>query len=127
MTNNQLESDDIRVDYEMDVDCDIGQEITCYIEIWFDVDSKFHINTDDDDIWLNMYAKYNPFEDTLRVECEIDNGTDSQHFECVPTRAEAQLLKDKITEKIAEVYEMAPQELCDQFAEDSSLTIGGIE
>ena len=65
MTNNQLESDDIRVDYEMDVDCDIGQEITCYIETWFDVDSKFHVNTDDDDIWLNMYAKYNPFEDTL--------------------------------------------------------------
>ena len=55
------------------------------------------MNTDDDDIWLNMYAKYNPFEDTLRVECEIDNGTDSQHFEYVPTRAEAQLLKDKIT------------------------------
>lgn len=127
MTNNQLESDDIRVDYEMDVDCDIGQEITFYIETWFDVDSKFHVNTDDDDIWLNMYAKYNPFEDTLRVECEIDNGTDIQHFEYVPTRAEAQLLKDKITEKITEVYEMTPQELCDQFAEDSSLTIGGIE
>lgn len=85
------------------------------------------MNTDDDDIWLNMYAKYNPFEDTLRVECEIDNGTDSQHFEYVPTRAEAQLLKDKITEKITEVYEMTPQELCDQFAEESQLTIGGIE
>ena len=85
------------------------------------------MNTDDDDIWLNMYAKYNPFEDTLRVECEIDNGTDRQHFEYVPTRAEAQLLKDKITGKITEVYEMTPQELCDQFAEESQLTIGGIE
>ena len=26
---------------EMEVDCDIGQEITVYIETWFDVDKKF--------------------------------------------------------------------------------------
>lgn len=127
MKNKVLEADDIKVDFEMDVDCDIAQEITCYIETWFDADSKFHINTDDDDVWLNMYAKYNPFEDTLRVECEIDNGEDDQHFDYEPTREEAKLIKEKITEKIAEVYEMTPQQLCDQFADESLLTIGGIE
>ena len=33
---------------------------------------KFGINTaSEDGTWLNMYAKYNPFADTLRIECEI--------------------------------------------------------
>lgn len=70
--NNELERADIAVDREMEVDCYIGQEITVYIETWFDVDKKFGVQTaDDDSTWLNMYGKYNPFEDTLRIECEI--------------------------------------------------------
>ena len=31
---------DIAVDSDMEVDCDIGQEITAYIETWFDVDKS---------------------------------------------------------------------------------------
>ena len=120
----ELTKDMMKVDGDFSINDD-STIITAYIETWFDVDSKFYVNTEDDDVWLNMYAKYNPFEDTLRIECEIDNGTDSQHFEYVPTRDEAQLIIDKITEKISEVYEMTPQELCDQFA-DEPLTIGGI-
>lgn len=55
--NNELERDDLHVDTDMDVDCDIGQEITVYFETWFDVDKKFgvHIN-DEDGAWLNMYT-----------------------------------------------------------------------
>ena len=76
--NNELERADIAVDREMEVDCDIGQEITAYIETWFDVDKKFGIDTaSEDGTWVNMYGKYNPFADTLRIECEIsrDKGT----------------------------------------------------
>ena len=59
--NNELEKADIAIDREMEVDCDIGQEITVYIETWFDVDKKFGVQTaDDDSTWLNMYGKYNP-------------------------------------------------------------------
>lgn len=38
--NNELERADIAVDREMEVDCDIGQEITVCIETWFDVDKN---------------------------------------------------------------------------------------
>lgn len=39
------------------------------IEIWFDVDEKFGINTKaDDSEWLNMYATYNPSEDKLKIQ-----------------------------------------------------------
>ena len=75
--NNELERRDLAIDSEMEVDCDIGQEITVYIETWFDVDKKFGTQIDDEDgSWLNLYGKYNPFADTLRLECEIsrDNG-----------------------------------------------------
>ena len=68
--NNELTRDDIAIDHDMEVDCDEGREIAVYIETWFDVDKKFHIDTaSDDDTWLNMYGRYNPFDDTLRIEC----------------------------------------------------------
>ena len=70
--NNELTRDDIAIDHDMEVDCDEGREIAVYIETWFDVDKKFRIDTaSDDDTWLNMYGRYNPFDDTLRIECEI--------------------------------------------------------
>ena len=38
--NNELERTDLAIDSEMEVDYDIGQEITVYIETWFDVDKN---------------------------------------------------------------------------------------
>ena len=53
----ELERGDIAIDRDMEVDCDIGQEILAYVETWFDVDKKFGIHTaDDDGTWLNMYS-----------------------------------------------------------------------
>lgn len=70
--NNEFARRDLAVDRDIEVDCDIGQEITAYIETWFDVDQKFGTKlADEDGTWLNMYGKYNPFVDTLRIECEI--------------------------------------------------------
>lgn len=64
--NNELERADIAVDRDMEVDCDIGQEITCYIETWFDVDKKFGLNiADEDGTWLNLYGKYSAFTVSL--------------------------------------------------------------
>ena len=55
--NLELERGDIVIDRDMDVDGDMGQEITVYIETWFDVDKKFGIHTDaDEGTWLNMYG-----------------------------------------------------------------------
>lgn len=114
--NNELERKDIVVDRDMDVDCENATEITAYLETWFDVDKKFGTNTkDDDDVWLNMHAKYNPFDDTLRIECEIDKPKGSEYFDYTPTEAEERLIKDMIAEKIKSEYGQTPQEFCDQF------------
>lgn len=137
--NKELERSDIAIDREMEVDCDIGREITAYIETWFDVDKKFGIHTaEDDSAWLNMYGKYNPFEDTLRIECEISRDDGSEFFDYEPTAAEAKLMKDMIAEKIREVYHQTPQEFCEEFygtddlygehtESNENMTMGGIQ
>lgn len=124
--NNELEKDDIRIDSDMEVDCDIGREITAYIETWFDVDKKFgtHIH-DEDGTWLNMYGRYNPFENTLSIECEISRENGSEYFDYEPTATEAQLIKDMISEKIQELYGQTPQEFCNDFCDDAPV-MGGI-
>ena len=124
--NLELERGDITIDREMDVDCDIGQEITVYIETWFDVDKKFGVHTSaDEGTWLNMYGKFNPFEDTFRIECEISRENGSSYFDYEPTAAEAQLIKDMITEKIKEEYGQTPQEFCEEIAEGP--VMGGMQ
>lgn len=118
--NNELERTDIAVDSDMEVDCDIGQEITAYIETWFDADKKFGIDTaSEDGTWLNMYAKYDPFADTLRIECEICRDSGSSYFDYEPTENESQLIKDMIAEKLMQGHGRTPQEFCED--------VGGIE
>ena len=57
--------------------------------MWFDVDKKFGIHTaNEDTTWLNLYAQYNPFEDTLRLFGEISREDGSESFEYTPTKAE---------------------------------------
>lgn len=115
----ELTREMLSVDHDMDVDCDNGQEITCYIETWFDVDKKFGIHTaDDDDTWLNMYGKYNPFKDTLRIECEICRDNGSEYFDYEPTASESQLIKGMIAEKIMEMHGKTPEEFCDDLCDD---------
>ena len=124
--NLELERGDIVIDRDMDVDCDIGQEITVYIETWFDVDKKFGVHTSGDEgTWLNMYGKFNPFEDSLRIECEISRDDGSSYFDYEPTAAESQLIKDMITEKIKEEYGQTPQDFCEEIAEGP--VIGGMQ
>ena len=126
--NKELERKDLAVDADMQVDEDIGHEILAYLETWFDVDKKFNIHTaEDDGTWLNMYARYNPFEDTLRIECEIDtdDSNPTQYFDYEPSAGEEQLIKDMITQKIEEIYGQTPQEFCED-ACDEDQTMGGL-
>lgn len=126
--NKELERKDLAVDADMQVDEDIGHEILAYLETWFDVDKKFNIHTaEDDGTWLNMYARYNPFEDTLRIECEIDtdDSNPNQYFDYEPSAGEEQLIKDMITQKIEEIYGQTPQEFCED-ACDEDQTMGGL-
>ena len=124
--NKELERADLAIDRDMEVDCDIGKQITVYIETWFDTDKKFKIRTDaDEGTWLNMYGRYNPFADTLSVECVISGDDGDSTFDYNPTAAETQLIKDMITEKIREVHGQTPQEFCEGFYGNEQ-TMGGI-
>ena len=122
----ELTREMLSIDRDMEVDCDIGEEITCYIYTWFDVDEKFGLRINDEDgAWLNLYGKYNPFEDTLRIECEISRDNGSEYFDYEPTAAESQLIKDMISEKIMEMHGQTPQEFCNDCTVDSP-TMGGL-
>lgn len=125
--NNELERSDIAIDNDMQLDCDIRQEILVYLETWFDVDKKLGTHTsEDDDTWLNMYGRYNPFEDTLRIECEISREDGSSYFDYQLTDTESQLIKDMITVKIRERIDQTPQEFCEEFY-DEEQTMGGLQ
>ena len=124
--NKELERNDIAIDRDMEVDYDIGQEIMVYIETWFDVDKKFGLNiADEDGTWLNMYGKYDPFEDSLRIECEISRDNGSEYFDYTPTDAESALIKDMIAEKIREQWNQTPQEFCENRCNEEQ-TMGGL-
>ena len=123
--NGEFTKEDLAVDHDMEIDCDIGQEILVYFECWFDADRKFGIDTSENDAWLNMYGRYNPYEDTLTIECEIDRDDGSSYFDYFPTDAETQLMKDLITAKIQEVYHQLPKEFCES-AFDDDITITAI-
>lgn len=73
-----------------------------------------------------LNARYNPFADTLRMECEIDSDSpeNNHYFDYEPTAAEAQLIKEMMTEKIQEAYGQTPQEFC-QDAWGESFSMGG--
>ena len=124
--NKELERNDIAIDRDMEVDYDIGQEIMVYIETWFDVDKKFGLNiADEDGTWLNMYGKYDPFEDSLRIECEISRDNGSEYFDYTPTEAESALIKNMIAEKIREQWNQTPQEFCENCCNEEQ-TMGGL-
>lgn len=123
--NGVFTKDDLAVDRDLQIDEDIGQEILVYFECWFDADKKFGIDTSDENTWLNMYGCFNPYEDTLTIECEIDREDGSSYFDYIPTDAEEQLMKDLITEKIQEMYQQTPKEFCESVLDDD-IQIGGI-
>ena len=126
--NNEFERNDIAIDREMEVDCDIGQEITVYIETWFDADKKFGTHTNGDDgSWVNMYGKYNPFADTLRIEVELiqtmtslTNGLTMKADHC---RIAAHQEHD--CRENTEMHGQTPQEFCNDVLGEE-MTIGGL-
>ena len=121
----EITRDMIRIDDDFSVDDD-QKIVTAYLETWFDVDKKFGIHTaDDDGTWLNLYGKYNPFEDTLRIECEISRDNGSEYFDYQPTDSEAQLIKEMIADKIREEYHQTPQEFCGE-TQSETMTMGGM-
>jgi len=112
---NEFTREDIRIDPDMEVDCDVGEQITAYVELWFDADKKFGTHTaEDDDSWVNMYARFNVPNDTLTVECEVYHDNGSELFDYEPTAAEAELIKEMIREACLEYHHCKAEELIGQ-------------
>ena len=116
--NGEWERKDLEVDQEMEV-LEDGRTILVYIDAWFDVDKKFGTHTaDDDSEWVTLYARLDPFADTLEVAYIVSRDDGSQEFPYTPSPEETRLVKEMITEKIKDVYGQTPKELCMDIAND---------
>ena len=81
MRNGEFTRDDLVVDPDIEVDYEEDNSICAYLETWFDVDEKFGLNINDrEDTWLNMYATYNPIENTLQIDCLIESENSEKSF-----------------------------------------------
>ena len=68
--NGEFTKDDLAVDRDMEIDCDIGQEILVYFECWFDADRKFSIDTSENDAWYHqspMEFCESAFDDSIEI------------------------------------------------------------
>lgn len=128
--NLELERKDIRIDPEIEVDDENLKQINFMVDAFFDVDKKFGININDEDgTWLNIWGFYNPFEDELKIKCQISRDMDSEWFDYEPTAEEAKLIKDMVSGSIERYYNQTPQEFCQSVwdeDETEALTMGGM-
>lgn len=111
--NGELTKEDIIIESDVEIDDDNENQIIAYVETWFDVDKKFGLHTrDEETTWINLYARYDVEQDSLHLEYTIDreNGTESFMYE--PTKAESEMFKEAIAEKLREYYDCTPEEFC---------------
>lgn len=124
--NNELERSDLVVDGDISISDENPNGIVAFLETWFDVDKKFGIHTADrDDEWLDLFVEYDVADGTLKATGCVSNDDTHRYFDYEPTAAEAQLVKELITEKIQKEYGQTPEEFCAEVLDDSP-TMGGI-
>ena len=124
--NNELQASDIVVDRELQIDDDNPSVINAYLETWFDVDEKFGTKTaDDDDTWVNLYAKYNSATNDLCMEIIVDRADGSVSQDYVPTDEEKQMVVRMMEECSQQNYGCSLAEFCKDFFENEP-TLGGI-
>ena len=122
--NNELERADLVIDRIWKWTATSGRK-SPYISKHGSMQTKFGLNiADEDGTGRNLYGKYNPFEDTLRIECEISREDGSEYFDYTPTEAESKLIKDMIAEKIWGQWHQTPQEFCGDI--QNEMTMGGL-
>lgn len=93
-----LEKRDLEIREELEFGDDL-RHIEAYVETCFDVDRKFGLRTAaNDDAWVNLYARYNPFENDLEITYIIS--TDDSSFERTyqPTETETKMMTMLIEE-----------------------------
>lgn len=121
--DNELERHDLRVDGDIQISDD-GRSLTAYLETWFNADKKFHEDLSADDTWLNLYATYDPFKDTVEMHYTVETDDFSSTNDYHPTENEERIVKELIRSKIREEYDQSPQEFCREFS-DNDIQMGG--
>ena len=125
--NLELERDDMYVDRDIQTDDENRQQIVAYLETRFDVNKKFNLNLNSEaGEWVNLYGIYNPFSDFLTVEGVVSTNDKNETFYYTPTKAEAELIEDMITQKIQEEYGQTPIEFCLDISSSEVQTMGGM-
>jgi len=109
-------------DVEVSDDC---QSLTVRLETRFDVEKKFNVDVSAEDTWLNFYATYNPFADTVEMSYTVESGDFSHTNGYDPTENEAQLIKELIAEKIQNEHGITPQEFCQEAMSETTIEMGG--
>ena len=122
--SSELQCSKLRVDRDIQV-ADDGRSLTVYLETWFDAGKKFNVDLSSDDAWLNLYATYDPFADTLKMAYTVETDTFSSTNDYYPTDNEALLVKAMITEHIQNEYRQTPQEFCQEVTDENNIQMGG--
>lgn len=120
----EMQREDLRIDDDLQVSDD-GCSVMVYLETWFDAEKKFQEDLSDDETWLNLYATYDPFADTLKMGYVVETATHYFSNDYQPTEGEERLVKDMITEKIRELYHQTSQEFCQDAGQDNSFQMEG--
>ncbi len=104
--------DDLVIDREYEIDCDVGEWILVSIETRFDVDAKFGIKSlPDGESWVNLYARYNPITGELLMEYVINTDDTQKACDYEPNEADTALVIELITAMISEEEDCSPLEL----------------
>lgn len=109
----ELIRSEIKIDPFVQVDCDTGKWILCIIELTHNVAEKFGFELDHSEESMLMFGRYDPFTETLNVECEITKGYDPiLRFDYDCTTRESIMIRRAIKEAIMEVWGKTPQRYC---------------
>ena len=88
---NTFEEGDMLIREDFDLEFD-NQRMLFPIEVWFDADKKFGVNTKDHDgAWVNMYATYNPCTNEIKIPFTVDADDGTFEREYIPTDEERDL------------------------------------
>ena len=122
-TNNDINVEEcISIDYNND-SCqpnwtdmsESAMHLEFSFETWFDVDAKFGTHTSDDDsTWVNLFVYYDPDNDQLFIEYQIDSIVNSYYDYYQPTQSERELVIHKIEDWCMKNYNMSAKELVDK-------------
>lgn len=107
---NSFEESDFRICEDIEFDGEYNN-LLVPLEAWFDVDKKFGINTlNDANVWVNLYAEYNPATNDIRMFYDIDADDGVYEREYVMTHEECNTLIPYIEKMCIQQHNMTCME-----------------